>query len=77
MGRARRPGQLRAGPGTDYEIVGSRVDGDPVSIECTARGTLVDGMAGSTDLWNKLSSGKWISDGFTWTGTGEPVEEPC
>lgn len=68
---------LRSGPGTDYDIVGSKADGDVIKIECTARGTMVEGMDGPTDLWDKLTNGKWISDGFVYTGTSEPVEEPC
>lgn len=68
---------LRSGPGTDYDVVGTVFDEDPVSIECTATGTLVEGMDGPTDLWDQLSDGTWISDGFVWTGTNEPVEEAC
>lgn len=68
---------LRNGPGTDYDVVGTVFDGDPVSIECTATGTLVDGMAGQTDVWDQLSDGTWISDGFVYTGTNDPVEEAC
>lgn len=48
-----------------------------VRIERTARGSWVDGMDGWTNLWDRLTTGKWISDGFVYTGTSEPVEETC
>ncbi len=31
----------------------------------------------TTTLWNKVSDGSWISDAFTWTGTGNPVSGMC
>lgn len=68
---------LRAGPGTDYQRVGSVPDGARVTVVCTARGTTETGPWGSTNVWDQLNSGLWISDAFLITGTFEPVEPSC
>lgn len=68
---------LRSGPGLSYSIVGKAADGDIVRIACTARGDMVEGKWGNTDLWNKLDTGSWISDGFVDTGSNDPVAPAC
>ncbi|MFC7618006.1 SH3 domain-containing protein [Actinokineospora soli] len=68
---------LRSGPGTTYSIVGTVADGATVSIVCTSRGSTVEGVWGPTDLWNKLTTNNWISDGFVDTGSNEPVAPAC
>jgi LasA protease len=68
----------RAGPGADHEVVGTIRDGKTVRVHCTARGTRHTGRGGYTsDLWNRLAGGGWVSDVFLWTGTGNPVAGPC
>lgn len=68
---------LRSGPGTRNGIVGTVRDGDSVTIVCTARGDRLSGKWGPTDLWNKLDTGQWISDGFLYTGSNGPVAPAC
>ncbi|WP_378730279.1 peptidoglycan DD-metalloendopeptidase family protein [Nocardia brasiliensis] len=68
---------LRSGPGLKHSIVGTVRDGDTVKIACTARGDTVAGKWGDTDLWNKLDTGNWISDGFVDTGSNDPVAPAC
>ncbi len=68
---------LRSGPGSSYDVVGTVQNGATVSISCTARGEAVEGVWGRTDLWNRLEDGKWISDGFVDTGSNEPVAAAC
>jgi LasA protease len=67
----------RSGPGTPYAIVGRANDGEIVTISCTARGTAHTGRYGTTDLWNRLNDGTWISDAFVFTGTNNPVAPSC
>jgi LasA protease len=68
----------RAGPGTGYEQVGTLQDGATVRVSCSARGTIHTGRNGYTsDLWNRLTDGSWVSDAFLWTGTGAPVAGWC
>ncbi|WP_166677832.1 M23 family metallopeptidase [Amycolatopsis arida] len=68
---------LRSGPGLSYDVVGTVSHGTVVRIACTARGDAVDGVWGRTDLWNKLDTGRWISDGFLDTGSNDPVAPAC
>lgn len=68
----------RSGPGTGYGVVGTVADGNTVSIACSANGTSHTGRFNyTTSMWNKLTDGSWISDAFTWTGTGNPVNGWC
>ncbi|MGQ0837003.1 peptidoglycan DD-metalloendopeptidase family protein [Actinokineospora sp.] len=55
---------LREGPGSRYRVVGQVTSGTVVRVTCSARGSRVRGIRGSTTLWDKLDSGQWISDGF-------------
>lgn len=71
------PYNLRSGPGTNYSIVGTIASGTTVTITCTARGTTVTGVYGTTNLWDKLSTGTWISDALVYTGTSNPVAGDC
>lgn len=68
---------LRSGPGLNHSVVGTVADGATVSIVCTSRGGTVQGVWGATDLWNKLTTNNWISDGFVNTGSNEPVAPAC
>ncbi|MGX7824199.1 peptidoglycan DD-metalloendopeptidase family protein [Actinokineospora sp. 24-640] len=68
---------LRSGPGLNHSAVGTVADGATVSIVCTARGGSVQGVWGTTDLWNKLTTDNWISDGFVNTGSDTPVAPAC
>jgi LasA protease len=67
----------RSGPGTGYATVGSVADGATVSIACSAYGTTHTGRGGSTNLWNKLTDGTWVSDAYLNTGLGGPVNGFC
>ena len=68
----------RSGPGTNFGIVGTVPDGNTVTIACSANGTTHTGRFNyTTSLWNRLTDGSWISDAFTWTGTGNPVNGMC
>lgn len=71
------PYNLRSGPGTNYALAGSIAGGVQVSIVCQATGTTHTGPWGSTSLWDKLSSGKWISDAFVYTGSNNTVAPRC
>lgn len=67
----------RAGPGTGNEVLGSLEDGDTVTLACSAHGTEHEGRYGTSDVWNKLSDGSWISDAYVWTGADQPVSGWC
>lgn len=71
------PYNLRSGPGTSFGVVGSVGGGVQVSIVCQANGTTHTGPWGSTNIWDKLSTGKWISDAFVYTGSNNTVAPRC
>ncbi|MFC4158466.1 peptidoglycan DD-metalloendopeptidase family protein [Chitinimonas lacunae] len=68
---------LRSRPSLSAEVVGTVKDGAQVELRCHAYGDWVDGVWKRTNLWNKLVSGEWISDGFVDTGSNEPVVSLC
>lgn len=71
------PYNLRSGPGTSYDVVGSISGGQSVSIVCQTSGTTHTGPYGETNLWDKLSTEEWISDAFVYTGSNGTVAPPC
>jgi hypothetical protein len=54
--------KMRAGPGTGYAHLGTVPEGGTVAIVCQAHGQRV--LPGS-DIWNRLSNGKWVYDWYT------------
>jgi uncharacterized protein YraI len=54
---------LRAGPGTSYQLAGRLAGGTPIDIVCQTMGENVNGSA----VWDKLSTGTYVSDWYTTT----------
>lgn len=71
------PLTVRSGPGTGNSAVGHAGNHANVIIECTARGTTVTGTYGTTNLWNRIGAGNWISDAYVDTGSSTPVAPAC
>lgn len=59
---------IRSGPGTGYSVVGSVANGASVTIYCQTTGTNVAGYYGTTNIWNRIGSGQFISDAYVNTG---------
>lgn len=53
----------RTGPGTSYPVVRSYAPGGKLSVLCQGRGQKV----GSTVVWDRLTSGAWVSDYYVST----------
>ncbi|PGY57577.1 peptidoglycan DD-metalloendopeptidase family protein [Bacillus thuringiensis] len=68
---------LRTGPGTNYSVVGSLNDGEIVTVSCTTNGAPFIGRKGSTDKWNQLTNGYWMSDAYLYTGTNDAIASSC
>lgn len=68
---------VRAGPSTSYSVVGSVADGARVSIYCQIRGQTITGTYGTSNLWNRIGSGKYIPDAYTYTGSDGRVAPDC
>ncbi|WP_230974177.1 M23 family metallopeptidase [Burkholderia stagnalis] len=68
---------LRSGPSLSAPIVGSLDNGRTVQLACYKYGDSVSGNWGATRLWYRLDSNQWISDGFVYTGSNDPVVPEC
>ncbi|PGA90703.1 peptidoglycan DD-metalloendopeptidase family protein [Bacillus toyonensis] len=68
---------LRTGPGTNYSIVSSLNDGEVITVSCTTNGTAFTGRKGSTNRWNQLTNGYWMSDAYLYTGTNDAIAPSC
>ena len=63
----------RSGPGTSYQVTGLLHDGDKVQIVCQTAGQLETNSRGtSTDVWDKLLQGDYVTDLYIDT-PGSPV----
>ncbi|GAB3152234.1 M23 family metallopeptidase [Micromonospora sonneratiae] len=62
------PLNVRSGPGTGYSTVGTVADGTRVTIYCQTTGTTVTGTYGTSNIWNRIGSGRFIADAYTYTG---------
>jgi hypothetical protein len=77
VGTKNGPLNVRSGPSTDYPAVGQAGNRANVVIECTARGARITGTYGTTDLWNRIGPGNWVSDAYVSTGSSTPVAPTC
>ncbi|MFF5052935.1 N-acetylmuramoyl-L-alanine amidase [Micromonospora sp. NPDC000663] len=59
---------VRSGPGASYPVVGSIADGATVSIYCQAVGSTVTGPYGTTSVWNRIGTNRYVSDAYLLTG---------
>lgn len=60
---------VRSGPGTGYAAVGSVSDGQRVTIACQTSGTSVSGTYGTSSIWDRIGSGRYIADAYVYTGS--------
>ncbi|WBB69968.1 N-acetylmuramoyl-L-alanine amidase [Micromonospora sp. WMMD812] len=59
---------VRSGPGTGHPVVGTVADGATVSIYCQAAGTTVTGPYGTSNVWNRIGTSRWVADAYVSTG---------
>ncbi|MCW6008927.1 peptidoglycan DD-metalloendopeptidase family protein [Micromonospora sp. CPCC 205371] len=62
------PLTVRSGPGTGYSAVGSVADGASVTIYCQTTGTTVTGTYGTSNIWDRIGTGRYVSDTYVYTG---------
>lgn len=70
---------VRSAPSATSQKIGSIADHSKVVITCYARGVVFSGGPYhlSTDLWNRLQSGGYVTDAMLDTGSNDPVVPPC
>ena len=72
----RTPLTVRSGPGTEFAAVGTLAKGSRLEIICQVKGTRVSGPYGATSTWNKLGTGRYVSDAYTSSTASAPVCAP-
>ncbi|MFI9151216.1 SH3 domain-containing protein [Streptomyces sp. NPDC053367] len=68
---------VRSGPGTGYRIVRVLPEGSKVAIFCQTPGTWVSGPYGTSNIWDNIDDGEYVSDAYVNTGTDGYVASRC
>jgi surface antigen len=68
---------VRKGPGTGYAKVGSLRKGTKVTIICQTYGSTVRGTYGTSRIWDKIGTGRYVSDAYVYTGSDGRVAPDC
>ncbi|MFJ9848734.1 hypothetical protein [Streptomyces sp. NPDC101150] len=74
------PGQqvkVRKGPTTAAPVVRKLAGGAWIQIRCQRRGQKVSGPCGTTDIWDNIAPGQYVSDAYVRTGSSGPVAPSC
>lgn len=68
---------VRSGPGTHYSIVRTLPYNFKVPIYCQKPGQSVSGPYGTSNIWDNIANGEYISDAYVKTGTDGYVAPRC
>ncbi|MEV8126729.1 SH3 domain-containing protein [Streptomyces sp. NPDC085944] len=68
---------VRSGPGTNYSLVRVLPVGSRVSINCQRPGEWVSGPYGTSNIWDNIGSGQYVSDAYIRTGSDGYVAPRC
>jgi surface antigen len=68
---------VRTGPGTAYGSVGTVSKGQKVNIICQTYGSTVRGTYGTSNIWDKIGTGRYVSDAYIYTGSDGMVAPKC
>ncbi|MFE5140962.1 SH3 domain-containing protein [Streptomyces fagopyri] len=68
---------VRSGPGTHYSVVRTLPAGSSVPIYCQCPGETVSGYYGTTNIWDNIANGQFVSDAYVKTGSDGYVAGRC
>ncbi|GAA2607800.1 MULTISPECIES: SH3 domain-containing protein [Streptomyces] len=68
---------VRSGPGTGYSLVRVLSEGAKVAINCQSPGQWVSGPYGTSNIWDNIGSGQYVSDAYIRTGSDGYVAPRC
>ncbi|MDH6451976.1 MULTISPECIES: SH3 domain-containing protein [unclassified Streptomyces] len=68
---------VRRGPGTQYGIVRVLPEGAKVAIFCQTPGETVSGYYGTSNIWDNIANGEFVSDTYVKTGSDGYVASRC
>ncbi|MEU6880048.1 SH3 domain-containing protein [Streptomyces sp. NPDC046712] len=68
---------VRSGPGTQFRIVRTLALDVRVPIYCQTPGEWISGPYGTTNLWDNIAPGEFVSDAYVNTGSDGYVARRC
>ncbi|MGW2087737.1 SH3 domain-containing protein [Streptomyces sp. NPDC001880] len=68
---------VRTGPGTQYGIVRTLPYGMRVPVYCQKPGERVTGPYGTSNLWDNIANGQFVSDAYVRTGSDGYIAPRC
>ncbi|MEU1273368.1 SH3 domain-containing protein [Streptomyces sp. NPDC005799] len=68
---------VRSGPGTNFTIVRVLPSDTRVPIFCQSPGTTVSGYYGTSNIWDNIDNGEFVSDAYVNTGSDGYVASRC
>ncbi|MEU3982615.1 peptidase [Streptomyces sp. NPDC026672] len=68
---------VRSGPGTNYGVVRVLAIGAQVPIFCQSPGTTVTGTYGTSNIWDNIANGEYVSDAYVQTGSDGYIAPRC
>jgi uncharacterized protein YraI len=68
---------VRSGPGTNYSIVKVLPYDAYVTIYCQCPGTTVTGPYGTSNIWDNIANGQFVSDAYVHTGRDGYIAPRC
>nr|WP_093875489.1 peptidase [Streptomyces sp. TLI_105] len=68
---------VRSGPSTQYAIVRTLPLDAKVPIYCQKYGETISGPYGTTDIWDNIAPGEYVSDAYVHTGSDDMVAPRC
>ncbi|MGW1077707.1 SH3 domain-containing protein [Streptomyces sp. NPDC002537] len=68
---------VRRGPNTGSQVVRVLPEDASVQIRCQTRGETVSGPYGTTDIWDSIAPGQYVSDAYVKTGSSDFVAVRC
>ncbi|GES31119.1 peptidase [Streptomyces angustmyceticus] len=69
--------KVRQGPGTGYPVVRTLAEGARIQIRCQQHGQSVSGPYGTSDIWDCIGAGQYVSDAYVRTGSSGMVAPRC
>ncbi|MET9434222.1 hypothetical protein [Streptomyces sp. NPDC006551] len=68
---------VRSGPGTQHRIVRTLALDVRVAIYCQTPGEWISGPYGTTNIWDNIAPGEFVSDAYVKTGSDGYVARRC
>jgi uncharacterized protein YraI len=68
---------VRSGPSTSYRVVRVLPEGSKVPIFCQTPGQTITGPYGTSNIWDNIDDGQYVSDAYVNTGSDGYVASRC